>query len=132
MPDMDTATIEANIAKRKAIIADVEELVELGENMCVEGQHDPRSFWLAIAAMAEDRAGIAHEPIPEVKPKPAKTMTDDEAKRFGRKAMTFGKFKNQPINDVDIDYLEWADFEMGQWWRDLHDYLGSGYVQRET
>ena len=132
MPDMDTATIEANIAKRKAIIADVEELVELGENMCVEGQHDPRSFWLAIAAMAEDRAGIAHEPIPEVKPKPAKTMTDDEAKRFGRKPMTLKQHYGEPINNVPLDYLEWADFEMGQWWHDLRAYLGSGYVLRES
>ena len=130
MPDMDTATIEANIKRRQAIIADTAKLVELGESMCVEGKHDPRSFWLAIAVMAEDHAGIAAEPVPEVKP--AKAMTDDEAKRFGRKPMTLKQHYGEPINNVPLDYLEWADFEMGQWWHDLRAYLGSGYVQRET
>lgn len=58
-------------------------------------------------------------------------MTDEEAKRFGKETMTFGKHCGKQIDSVDLDYLSWLADNSRQTWRNLHRYLNSPRIRIE-
>ena len=115
--------LRQNVAARRAAV----ELIELADGMCRDmsdgddGGDVCKRFWLAVYVAATDRAEVS-KPEPVVLP--ARPMDRDEAKRFGRKAYPIGTtYNGVPIDDVPIDFLNWADSEIGQFWHDLRRYL---------
>ena len=105
------------------------EFIELGEDIACS--YDGRRFWLAVAAMANDRAGLVeeHRDLPLV-PDPLAAMTDAEAKAFGREIMSFGKHKGDKLRDIPLEYLAWLA-DQARFHIDVMRYFRSGDVRRE-
>jgi len=116
---------KARIALKKEATATVELLIG------VAGQYENRKEFLL--ACREVFLELAPLPKPTAKPPvPMSTvpMTDEEATKFARTKMPFGKDKGKAVKDVELSYLFWIDGE-NQFGRDLHRYLLSESVQRE-
>ena len=115
-----TDRIWKNIKAREAAAT----LIEIGEETVASERLDGRKFWVAVAAMASDRAGISNET-----PETLATMTDDQSRQFGSTSMPFGQYRGTRVDEVPLDYLSWIADD--QFLRDLPRYLRSRRVQME-
>jgi uncharacterized protein (DUF3820 family) len=101
------------------------ELAELCFDQLVidNGEAKPR-FWEVIIELAQQQIGATPQTGSEA------SMTDDEARRFGKQTITFGKFQGKPIDEVPIDYLEWY-VDSQQFAKDVAKYLQSQRIRSE-
>jgi len=114
--------LEGNINARKA----AEELFDMA---CEEAdkQTRPQRFWREL-----------HERIAEMddcRPRKKKLvpMDDRECEKFEQRRLSFGKFKDTLIKDVDLDYLTWfADQPEQEIKHLIRRYLANGRVKREV
>lgn len=92
-----------------------------------------RRFLSLLVYRIEEYAGNIDDspPIKKVDPLPTqyRPMDDAEAKRFEQQLMPFGKFKDRPVADADLEYLRWVDSDEFKW--KLHRYLKSQRVSLE-
>jgi hypothetical protein len=95
--------IERNVACTRAVL----EFVQFIEEAIAEGGHDSKRFWVALAAIASDRAGLVEEEPAAPRRDSLEPMTDDEARRFGAKKIGFGQYQDRQIKDVPLSYLAW-------------------------
>lgn len=84
-------TLERNIACRR----EAEAVIELA------GQQ-PARFWETLIQLAEER--LPPKPVP-VDPYPP--MADDEAAKFERWVMPYGKHGGKPMGDIPVGYMCW-------------------------
>lgn len=116
----------ARIAARKA----AEELVAIAVGEC-EGQ--PLEFttrlWEILRDKAIDNAGLPPRAVRVVEP-----MNDNQAARFAKVPMPFGKFRGVPIGELERTephYLP-AIADGGEFNRDLKRYLARHKHEQET
>ena len=92
---------------RKATTATVLELIALGEALCREGDHDPRSFWLAVRIAADDRGGLTQEAKQPTEPRLGKPRKGRQVRLTDDDSMPFGKHKGERLGDVPSTYFQW-------------------------
>lgn len=70
--------------------------------------------------------------LPEKKSRkdPDEPMSNEEASRFGKSKMPFGKHVDKTIDETPMDYLEWLDAQP-DFRRQLRRYLESERIQNE-
>lgn len=105
------------------------EAMSLALDLCRESGlelEEMRRFWLRLH---ESTAQLLNEPQQVERPHRADAMTNDEAKVFERTCMPFGAYKDKPIGDVPLGYLDWLvgepDFK-----RDVRRYLANPVVKQ--
>lgn len=118
-------SIETNIAVKNAAI----EYIELGEGIASE--HDVRKFWVAVAAMANERAGLVRELAEMDRRDRLAPMTTKEARQFGETKIEFGAHSGKRVADVPLSYLQWLS-DKAQFQIDVRRYFESDAVQREV
>ncbi len=113
-------SIAENIKTRKA----VEACYELVGEYLQECELSPDALgqaWRRLGDMMDAAAGDKREPSTDV------VMSDDDAKRFGRRIVPFGRYSQdwgdpRRIQDVPLSYLVWLE-EADDFRRDLTRYL---------
>ena len=116
-------SIEDNIAARKA----ADEAFELMSLAISEQSLSPEAAakaWRSIGDRIDAVTQTEREPVES-----PNVMSDQEAKRFERSIVSFGKHKGKAIKDVPLDYLLWVDGD--EFRGDLRRYLKREDVQRE-
>lgn len=108
-------TLEHNIAMRKA----AEELVRYAT---AEYGRDER-FWEVLRNHA-----VSFAPLPPQPPATIEPLSDEDARRFGRRVLNFGVHRDKCYDDAPLDYLEWLADQNVQ----LIRYIRSRRVQAET
>jgi hypothetical protein len=119
---MDVDQIQRNIDAAHAAEA-------VAELACDESQSLPEAnrerFWRLVGEKLARWLPRAEPQVVRDKP-----MTDDESRKFGQRAIEFGRYACQPVESVPLDYLLWLD-EQPDFRRDLNKYLRSDRIQQE-
>lgn len=89
---IDQVKLKARCESRQAAEAAIELLSE-----SIAG--DPQHFWKIVRDHAAKQ-------LPSV-PDPAGPMTDEEAERFDRAVMPYGKYADEFVEAVPVGYLDW-------------------------
>jgi hypothetical protein len=102
-------------------IQNPETTVLVGQMLIQSEKHGPRKstsmVWLTPWPKGDSRKTLPR-------------MTDDESRKFGQRAIEFGRYACQPVESVPLDYLLWLD-EQPDFRRDLNKYLRSDRIQQE-
>ena len=93
------------------------QITEAGDE---NGWSDDKRVW---EVMAEHISGIVPPP-----PTAPRVMTESEAKQFSQSIMAFGKYKDQKVEDVPLDWLDW--YSLQKWNELLRAYLRSKHVSK--
>lgn len=118
-------SIAENVEARKAAEEAISLVSELGAELGLDVSAKVR-YWDEIQRLIEEIRGAReasgiHTPLD--------TMTDEEARRFERSKMKFGKHSGEQIGEVPIGYLLWVHEEF-TFERDLARYLKSERGQK--
>lgn len=115
--DRGVMSIQDNIAAREA----AEVCFALLSEYLQEFELTPDSLaiaWRKLGSMI--RCTITQQAAAQ---EPQHAMSDEEARRFERRTMEFGKYAGQPIgSEVPLSYLVWLD-EQPDFRRELNRYL---------
>ena len=118
-------SIEDNIAARKA----ADEAFELMRLSIKEADISPEAMAVAWQRVHTEIGSVMLPTFAEPEPTDSSVMSDQEAKRFERSTMTFGKHEGEQIKDVPMSYLLWIDGD--EFRADLRRYLRREEVQQE-
>lgn len=117
---MTQQATKARIAARRAAET-VLELAQGEANRCGDESH----FWRELIRLVKETVPIfpASGPAAGASSEPP-AMTDEQARRWERTPIPFGKYKGQPVADVSLLYLDRLTDE-GSFIKSLKRYLAS-------
>lgn len=116
------ASIADNMAGRKA----AQTVFQLAKE---EAKHLPTGkardrFWEVLSNTIQEK-------LPKAS-KPSDDMTELEARTFGRQRIDFGKYEDERIDDIPMDYLRWLADAKDEFREELRRYLRSRRLKIES